>query len=393
MDISFHYFAVKTVALEAGFDDADAQVIAQYSQYIDDYDPVVQRRYPNIPDWLKNKRGSDIYNPSRLTPKNFRPVTTGFMIPADIMYMLTKDFQRNVISPFHFFPCKMVQNPNDRATYPVKIIDGGDGTSLSNLLQQAKTGFQHAEDPNRRRQALMHIGMLLHTFADTYAHLMFSGYNEVCNNMKVLNVTDNNGNVDITTRANSYVDIILNIYASYKKGFSKKLFEIGHMLVGHIPDWTHVRFELAFLDQHDNMVRTYSRDNTEEFTKVALEILDFLCECSQRDKLKGNARQQMENDLLRAFLTADISRIEDDAAQYMPALNRAWSSVFGNRGYSYDHSTIFNGIVNAAKGDGDMDDRENAEEALSAPMSEDFYWFNSYAEDLLIELYGNNPRK
>lgn len=94
MDISFHYFAVKSAAHMAGFDDADAQTIAQYSQYIDDYNPTWPRRYSNVPDWLKNKGGSDIYISSRLNPMNFQPVTTGFMLPVDIADMLTNKFQK-----------------------------------------------------------------------------------------------------------------------------------------------------------------------------------------------------------------------------------------------------------------------------------------------------------
>ena len=37
MDISFHYFAVKTVAFAAGFSEAEAQRIAEFSQFIDDF--------------------------------------------------------------------------------------------------------------------------------------------------------------------------------------------------------------------------------------------------------------------------------------------------------------------------------------------------------------------
>lgn len=38
MDLNFHYFAVKTIARDAGFCENDAQLIAAYSQFIDDYD-------------------------------------------------------------------------------------------------------------------------------------------------------------------------------------------------------------------------------------------------------------------------------------------------------------------------------------------------------------------
>lgn len=37
MNISYHYYTVKTLAVKAGFDDGDAQVIAYYSQMVDDF--------------------------------------------------------------------------------------------------------------------------------------------------------------------------------------------------------------------------------------------------------------------------------------------------------------------------------------------------------------------
>lgn len=35
MDINFHYYAVKTLAIHAGFDEECAQIIARYSQFVD----------------------------------------------------------------------------------------------------------------------------------------------------------------------------------------------------------------------------------------------------------------------------------------------------------------------------------------------------------------------
>lgn len=235
----------------------------------------------------------------------------------------------------------------------------------------------------------MHIGMLLHTFADTYAHQMFSGYNEICNNMKIAKVIDNNGGIDITSRSNSYVDVILNMYKDAEGKFTDKMFQIGHMLVGHIPDWTHIQFELAFYDWNGNIERTYTRNNTECFTEVALKILDYLCECNNQAQIGGGMRQDLTDKFMRAFKISDISTTGEDESRYMPVLIHAWSAVFGDCHYRYDRSAIFDGIVKAVRS-GEEDHEKEAN--VFPAMSEDFYKFNSYAEDLLIALYGNNPR-
>lgn len=177
MDISFHYFAVKTIAVYAGFTEADAQTIAQYSQYVDDYNPTFPRRYGNVPQWIIDKPGSDIYIPSRVVPANFRPVTTGFAISADMKDMLTVKFQRNVISLFHFIPFSRVKMASgDSTTYPVKITDGGDGSIIANALIDVKAQYHRTPQANidERRQVLMHIGMLLHTFISHQVYLMVS---------------------------------------------------------------------------------------------------------------------------------------------------------------------------------------------------------------------------
>lgn len=388
MDISFHYFAVKTVAILAGFEQNDAQIIAQYSQYVDDYNPTWPRRYGNVPDWIKNKRGSDIYIKSPLNPLNFSPVTTGFAIPTDIADILTKEFQRNVISPFHFIPYnKDKMTVKDYRTYPVNITGTGDDSILYGQLQLAKTEFQNAENADRRRQALMHIGMLLHVYADTYAHQTFSGYNEICNNMKLSKVIDNNTGIDITTRTNNYVDVLLKLYQDEEGKFSDKLFEIGHTLVGHVPDWTHVTFEMVFYDENGHIQRTYSRNNTEEFTKVAIEILKFLRSCISDSAFEDEEIKEISERLYEAFKTADISTLEDNEKACMSHLSHIWQNRFPDYRYEYNRASLFDGIVKGSK------TQEASLRSVFPEMSDDFYKFNSYAEDLLIELYGNNPRR
>ncbi len=43
MNIDFHYYTVKTIAFYAGFSLEEAQDIAFYSQYVDDYNAYTPR--------------------------------------------------------------------------------------------------------------------------------------------------------------------------------------------------------------------------------------------------------------------------------------------------------------------------------------------------------------
>ena len=55
MDISFHYFAVKTVAFAAGFSEAEAQRIAEFSQFINDFNWYTLRAVSHrTPLWISS---------------------------------------------------------------------------------------------------------------------------------------------------------------------------------------------------------------------------------------------------------------------------------------------------------------------------------------------------
>lgn len=84
MDISFHYFAVKTVAFAAGFSEAEAQRIAEFSQFIDDFNWYTLRAAKDIQSCITSNPALDIvYNK---TLHLINPVTqasrTGLIWPA-----------------------------------------------------------------------------------------------------------------------------------------------------------------------------------------------------------------------------------------------------------------------------------------------------------------------
>ena len=99
MDISFHYFAVKTVAFAAGFSEAEAQRIAEFSQFIDDFNWYTLRAAKDIPSCITSNPALDIvYNK---TLHLINPVTTGFSDWFDMATLVTVPEVYGRALPFH----------------------------------------------------------------------------------------------------------------------------------------------------------------------------------------------------------------------------------------------------------------------------------------------------
>lgn len=64
----------------------------------------------------------------------------------------------------------------------------------------------------------MITGMLLHTFADTYAHQLFTGYAEEVNSVELISATDDITGEDVTQKYHFWIEECL-----------EKLEEIGHV--------------------------------------------------------------------------------------------------------------------------------------------------------------------
>lgn len=365
MDISFHYFAVKTLALAAGFDGASAQTIATFSQYIDDYNAYTPRRYSNIPERLKKDSVYDVYISD--SPINFNPPTTGFVDLIDLASLLLPRSQKYTVLPFHFIPHTL----NDLRSHNLVTQEAsmGDNSLISNCLLTACTDYQASETEADQQAALMKIGMLLHTFADTCAHQKFSGILEDNNAVTLHTVYDNITHADVTTQFEQYV----NQYIKKAKEQVKQVFiRIGHGTVGHIPDFTHIEWSMTLHDQ----ATVYRRNNTEAFVLMCRKILNYLRDCRRLPAIDDATWMPLADKLRQAFLI-DIST-NDDTVAYTRLLSH-WSGVFKDYQYQYKAKQVFDGVL-------DYNTRS------IAIADSNFYTFVEYAEDFLITLYGNRPR-
>jgi hypothetical protein len=222
---------------------------------------------------------------------------------------------------------------------------------------------------------MMKIGMLLHTFADTYAHQLFSGYNNPQNAVSLVEVINNSNNRVETDKYKSRISDFL--YWLSSKGLPSV--QIGHMSIMHIPDLTHLSFTMDYPVSRGGTER-YARSNTSEFVLAGREIVDYLRSCLNQGRMPEDQWGRLSGHLSACFLW-DISEYSDEQ-DIVEFLADKWKLEFPELTYAYDHTDIFDGIVG-----GSLSEAEPPVESLFPNMEDDFYRFNCFAEDLLIRLY------
>lgn len=376
MDINFHYFTIKTLARFAGFDENEAQRIAVFSEYIDDFDWITYLDCKNIPDYIKNDVDCDLHRPSLLTLNmNFNPAMTGFFSYIDMAFLYLERSQKFTVSPFHFIPRNIALIAKDTRTTPAQV---GDGSIISDLLLEAKAALLAEEEP--RNRSLMRIGMYLHTFADTYAHQLFSGYESWVNEVTISNVIDNasGGNITDTvmcqTRQMSSQEPNIDWPA------------IGHARAGHTPDLTYVSFTMQYKSNERDEARslTHTRSNTAEFLIAARHILNYLRGCRNLEAVTEAEWQGLADRIGNVFL---IPYAEETT---IPTYVNNWHNTFPEYAYSFNKEAIEASfrLANA----NDTSDTEEPNSPFGKNYTEEFYRYNYIADKVLNKMYGPKPR-
>ena len=365
MDIAFHYFAVKSLSLAAGFSEADAQIIAKYSQFVDDYNWYTHLWYSNIPNYVKASE-LDLFIDDWFYPANFNPASTGFIDYIDYATIAFDRSQKFKVSPFHFIPRDSAHvKQGDRRTYPCKL---NDESYISNMLTAARNDFQAG---GNRNLSLMHIGMLLHTFADTYSHQLFTGFQGWENKVVLVQVINNITGKDETEKYKSFINDWLE---KLKKIVPSLIPAIGHMLIAHIPDLTHLSFTMKYPAAPDDPGSTYSRSNTRVFIDGAgKEILNYLCSCLNKENVSGQEWNDISKRLTHSFLI-DISQLTAET-EIVKKLKNHWNISFPSYKYAYSSEEIKKEF--------------NPKKEIG---TDEFYRYNVFADQLLIALYGPHPR-
>lgn len=342
MDISFHYYTVKVLASAAGFHECEAQIIAANSQFVDDY------------DWLTEAAFSTdlpAYCAEFSKEKVLYPVTTGFVGYIDMAALCRWKNQIGTCIPFHFMPQSQLQITQmdqvvDYRTVPAELSDT---SVISRLLRNARADY--LEDSSVRgtgygNDVLIYIGILLHVFADTYAHQNFSGFMHHNNYCHITEVVDLLTTEDITESLNL--------------GFYEKLPGLGHTEAGHIPDATFASFQMSYSQtlvetSKDKYTGHYKRNNAAVFLNVAKQIYLYLSSLHHGGTPYTEGwTDELAYRLWSVFVHSD--RSESDIAS-------CWSYYFRNINFHYAKKEMF-----------------PTKSGLKYQFKEAFFLFNYYAK-------------
>jgi len=405
MDINFHYFAVKSLAVRAGFSPEEAQTLAEYSQLVDDYNRSGTVSFTDVPEFarhLAKKKGEQW---------DFHCVTTGFSNLIDMAELLRSSRQRHICIPFHFIPPQALNvSVKDEAAWRTEPETLQKDTVLRRLLQQAQTRYR--ESP-AAHENLIHLALLLHIFADTYAHQRFSGYAGWWNHGFVL-------------KERSHVEENERLFSTAEHMEPEPLEEqlqhfsifVGHMSFGHTPDKSSSYFTAVQRSSPKSGLNLkYSRDNTETFLQASHVILNFLRACRALPPRADTAWAPISAALRQGFLTQEtnVSRLAKHWRKHFPDIAYEYSlgkvlkrslrtTPLLSAADTNAENTDFAGpdLNDAATGadpeeaaleqmfsplppDNGLDQSvcpDSAEDSLVTPVGEGFFWFNVFAKEV-----------
>lgn len=314
MNICYHYYTIKTLAVKAGFSDEEAQQIAYYSQMVDDFHlsnvVIVTEQPPAF--FLENNLAWKIND----NKWGLIPCGTGI----DFLKSLSVHYQEHTLVPFHFIPpkdlaaLKKIGDP-DRTVYRCVCADEQKEILIHEIVNDAV----NAVKSQRSTKNLMELGMALHTYADTYAHCHFSGLQGFENEAILLK--DYN-----RTEEEKTIPII-------ESDIPRILPAIGHAHVETAPDICskHIQYKMktAKADEFDLNVE---RDNAVYFSACSRAILDLLCCITENPIWNDEKWKVLQESLIRA------QAVEKDLEKY---LNKSFGEEFPEITYSYHKNSEF----------------------------------------------------
>lgn len=320
MDINFHYFAIKTIARKAGFDEENAQLIAAYSQFVDDYNIWMNYYMVDVPEYARSLSTKQPYG------YTFYTVTTGFTDLLDTARLMIEKYQREVVVPFHFIPWQPLREiqAEERTLLRTQVADITGNALIAQLLRRAKDKYMNEQNPQEKHYDLIRIGVMLHTFADTYAHQRFSGFHG-WENFSYITLLQ-----DAVTQENVKDELSPETYA--------KVYAVGHANVGHAPDMTYAYFNMRFAENKnqttiENYTGNYSRSNTQVFGDAAKQIFTLLYQICHQNNAPTEAMWDELLQLLKQGFAIRTTK-EDE-------LEVEWSRICRDIHYHYNKDELW----------------------------------------------------
>lgn len=232
MQIDMHFAGTYIVARAAGFADADAQLIANASQYVDDSVTSGFIRFDN----------GALFQ---------RTATAHRMLDGDNLNELDNHL---AWLPFHFLP------GNEGETHADRLICRPN----SRVAQDMAAACIAAR---ARPHSLHRLGITAHVFVDTYAHQGFAGMIHDVNYAKDLKSDDEELDESALTEAENFLGKLRGLFTKSAVPM------LGHGLASSYPDLPWLSWSYT-----DGQSKTIRRNNLDIF----MEALDELCKIFQR---------------------------------------------------------------------------------------------------------------
>ncbi|MDR3216707.1 MAG: hypothetical protein LBT55_04755 [Clostridiaceae bacterium] len=351
MDSNFHYYAIKLLACKAGFTEAQAQKIAEYSQFIDDYDRTGRIHTDTPPPaGISYVKEDDLYA--------VESVTTGFSPVTNAADLLTEDFQRKVVVPFHFIlPNKLTEDNRNFVAIPARLNDGQVITRLMEATYREFSAGNRLSD-----KILIAIGCMAHAFSDTYAHEGFSGFRTEANDFEIEQYVqyDGAGYKDFTEPERKIGPVAYSTLPA-----------IGHTTIGHTADYTNGMFSLKHKSKPDVYLRRV-RNNYEYFMKPLAELFRYFQLFTQ---IAGNF-----DDIIAKFKQGFLANEKNAAA--------VWSATDGGIVFAYDKRKIYDRLY-SQKGVRSVGSSLGGKYRITVyNLTSEFYIFNECAAKIRREAVG-----
>ena len=335
VNINYHYFTVKTLAHYAGLNEKAAQYIAHFSQQVDNFimnSPFITVDEP--PDFFLRNGLAHQYGKNKWV---FSPCPTGI----NAMNSVSHNYQLHTLMPFHFImpkPYHTMPKNTDHSLY--RCLPAGDSDSLfiNELMAEALRNVKLDDEA-----WLMEFGMLLHTYADTYAHCYFSGFHGWENESYVSKMEHKQETAPFVftgflSRLND--TCIAGIFekpsgtaamSPAEITFYRSLPSIGHGNVGHAPDCCDCDISLYTKKDRDSPLTPFiERDNTAFFEDCSKRIYILLCQAAGHTAPDEEAWTELNTKIKR------VHSLREPPNQ--KAMQKNWSAEFPDVRYSYDKS-------------------------------------------------------
>lgn len=324
MNINFHYYVVKTLAHFAQFENPeDQQKLAYYSQFVDDYfsgngypENLLIRKIRKIPGFLYFLSIGAIERTKDKDVFIFKPAFTGF----SNLDAFDKWIRLNVLVPFHFITTKPLNQfsvqevDNDFTVKRCKAADREDGLLINTIMETFINDIM-LNRAGKKDEWIIKLGMLLHIYADTFAHEGYSGDSgeeNWCSIKECRRVSDN-------------TSVTIHDFFS--------IFAIGHAEAMHVPDVLDFMYSAS---RKNGKKEEYleQRNNKERYEICAKRIYTMLCNICGTPLCEN----QQWDEIFQRIWEASAQAVDGSNEIYnTEALDSIWTQKFAKDKISYKY--------------------------------------------------------